>query len=90
MRPYIVVVVEPVIQVLLGFFHQGVKLAAEGLPEKLVEDGCFKPLHKSAGARPGDVSSPVLDIIELQENPKMKEVSVTTATYGSSPAQDMN
>jgi len=68
MRPLVIVVVKPLIQVRLEHLHRGIELLSEGLPEELVEDRPVEPLHEAVGPGPGHLGSTMLDLAELQKD----------------------
>jgi hypothetical protein len=47
---------------------RSIELAAERFPEEFIQDSSVEALDEAVGTRGGDLSSSVIDIIEVQEN----------------------
>jgi hypothetical protein len=64
----VIVIVNPLIQILLELFDGTIELAAEGLPKELIQDGAVEPLHKAVCPRGGDFRFSMRNIIELNKD----------------------
>lgn len=67
-RPFIVVVVKPLIQILLQFLDRSIKLLSEGFSEELVEDRAVEFFYESIGPWSGNSGPAVLNIGEVQKD----------------------
>ena len=65
MRPLVIVVIKPLVEVLLQFLHAGVELLPEGLAEELVQERAVEALHEAVGPGRAHLAEPVLDVVEL-------------------------
>ena len=68
MRPLVVIVLKPLIQVRLEFLHRGIELLPEGFPEELIEGGPVKSLYEAVGPGSCHPGATVSDIVELQKD----------------------
>src|SRR5450759_7412 len=86
-RPLVVVVGKPGIEVPLELLDRTVELLAESLPEELVQYGAVEPLHEPVCPGASHLGQAVLDVVQGQEElvmvplePAIEPVSYTHLT----------
>lgn len=66
MRTFVVVVLEPRVQVLLQSCHRGVDLGAADFAEKFIQHRAVEPLHEAVGLWTSQLSFSVFDVVEIE------------------------
>lgn len=67
MRPLVIVIIEPLVQVFLKLLNRGIKLFPESFTEELIEHGSIEAFHEAVGPGPCHFGSAMLNIVQLQE-----------------------